>query len=149
MTEVTTILIYIQFTVFVLIFLLALVYFIPIVFIRRFHNVNNVFTVNLCFAIICCDTYWYFYLIMANFFVATISNATSCSILNYFATMCTIQVPLAVVVVTIHRLCCIVYHTKPFFKRKQWATLCITSQWLTGIILSIARISFDGLVSHA
>jgi hypothetical protein len=141
MVEVTNILVIIQMTIFALNILFAFVYSIPILLIRRFHNVTNAFTVNLCFAAICCNTYWLFYTIMINFFLANISNATACFLLNYFAIMCTIQVPLAVIGVSIYRLCSVVYHTKAFFRKKRWAIICIATQWLSGIILSLPEIS--------
>jgi hypothetical protein len=60
--------------------------------------------------------------------------------------MCTLQVPLAVIEVSVHRLCSVLYFTKPFFKKKRWAMICIASQWTIGIIVSLPRISFDNLV---
>ncbi|UJR21680.1 hypothetical protein I4U23_024757 [Adineta vaga] len=124
MTE-PTVLNYIQISVLVLILLLALIYLIPILFIPRFHSINNVFTVNLCIATMCCSIYWISNFISLIFYPSTLS------------------VPLAIVTTSFHRLCSIVYHTKPYFKKKRWAMLCISSQWLAGMILSLPRISFN------
>jgi hypothetical protein len=137
---------YVQIGVIVITILLALIYSIPIIFIRRFQNFNNIFTANLCFAIICCDIYWILYYLLLKFFPQYLSNQDICSVLVYFEMMCTFQVPLAFVAVTVNRLCSIVYHTKAFFKRKQWIILCITVQWILGIILSIPRIPFSDTV---
>jgi hypothetical protein len=51
--------------------------------------------------------------------------------------MCTFQVPLAFLAISVNRLCSIVYHTKVFFKRKQW---------ISGIIFSMPRIPFSDRV---
>jgi hypothetical protein len=61
--------------------------------------------------------------------------------------MCTIQVPLAVAEVSVHRLCSVVYPRKPFFKKKQWAIICIASQWTVGIIFALPELSTSNLVS--
>ncbi|CAF0720890.1 unnamed protein product [Adineta ricciae] len=53
--------------------------------------------------------------------------------------MCTLQVPLALIEVSCYRLCCIVYHTKAFFRRKQWIITCVLSQWTFGILISLLR----------
>ncbi|CAF1108720.1 unnamed protein product [Adineta steineri] len=57
--------------------------------------------------------------------------------------MCNLQVALAIVEASFNRLCSIVYHTKLFLRTKKWATICIVSQWTTGIILTIPNISFN------
>jgi hypothetical protein len=66
-----------------------------------------------------------------------LNEANTCTLVLYAETMCTIQVPLAFIIVSIHRLCSIVYHTKGFFKTKQWLKICIASQWIAGLILSL------------
>jgi hypothetical protein len=148
MASATTVLILIPIALPVITILLSLIYLIPILFLRRFHNVNNVFTLNFCFAAICCDIYWLSYSVMIHFFPTSYpyNDAASCFLLNYFQVMCTIQVPYAVVSVSIHRLCSVVYYTKPFFKTKQWAIICISSQWIVGIIFSLLQISSVNLV---
>ncbi|CAF1108740.1 unnamed protein product [Adineta steineri] len=57
--------------------------------------------------------------------------------------MCILQVSLAIVEASVNRLCSIVYHTKLFLRTKKWATICIASQWTTGIILSFPTILFN------
>jgi hypothetical protein len=141
MTSVTTILMSIEITLFIITILLTFIYLIPILLIRRFHNVNNVFTVNLCFAAICCDTYTLATYLTSNFFPTNFIDPVICFVLTHFGMMCTIQVPLALVEVSIHRLCSVVYHTKPFFKKKQWLIICISSQWTAGFIFSLPQIS--------
>ncbi|CAF1284384.1 unnamed protein product [Adineta steineri] len=57
--------------------------------------------------------------------------------------MSNLQVALAIVEASVNRLFSIVYHTKPFLRTRKWATICIVSQWTTGIILTIPTILFN------
>jgi len=148
MMNFVTILNIIQIILLILTILLAIIYLIPILLIRQFHNINNVFTVNICFASICCCIYWLFYYIILEFDPQYFSAVQTCIAFNYFQMMCTIQVPLAVVEASVHRLCSIVYHTKPFFKKKRWAIICIASQWTVGIVFSLPRISINDPVRN-
>jgi hypothetical protein len=138
----------IQLIIFALTILLAVIYLTPILLIRRFHNVNNVFTVNICFASICCCTYWLFYYIVLDLYPDFLSGDQTCIGFNFFEMMCTLQVPLAAVETSVHRLCSIVYHTKLFFKKKRWAIICLLSQWATGIIFSLPRITINDPVRN-
>jgi hypothetical protein len=137
----------IQMTLFIVVILLALIYSIPIVFIRRFYNVNNVFTANVCLATIFASTYGMSLLLMQNYYSLTyFGNNAACTAMNYFQMMCTIQVTYALIIVYIHRLCSVVYFTKPFFKKKKWAVICISSQWTAGSIVSLVRLTPSNLV---
>jgi hypothetical protein len=146
MTEITIIYI-IQIILLLLNILSALIYSIPILLIRRFHSINNAFTVNLCFATICSAIYWLSYCIAIQFYPQHLAGDQICIVLGYFGIMCTIQLPLALVEVSVYRLCSVVYFTKPFFKKKQWAMICIASQWAIGIIAPLPRISLNDSVS--
>ena len=106
-----------------IIFLLALMYLIPALVVHRFCNIHTVFTVNVCFAIAFCDLYWFSYSIILDFFPSVIRGPSSCLVHNYFSMMCNMQVPLAVLTVSIHRLCSVVYYAKPFFKKKKMGCL--------------------------
>ena len=143
MTELVDVIHYIQIFFIILTILLALIYSLPIVFIRRFRNFNNIFTVNLCIATVCSNLYWMLYYLLLKFHPQYLAEETTCFILIYLEMMCTFQVPLAFLVVSVNRLCSIVYHTNAFFRRKQWITLCISVQWIIGIVLSIPTISFN------
>ncbi|CAF1201801.1 unnamed protein product [Adineta steineri] len=122
--------------------LLALIYSIPIIFIRRFHTVNNIITANLSFAIICCAVYWTLILIVG-FFYPVLYNGKVCIIFNYLQMVSNLQVSLAIVGASVNRLCSIVYHTKPFLRTKKWAIISIATQWAVGIILSLLNLPFN------
>ncbi|CAF2851509.1 unnamed protein product [Rotaria sp. Silwood2] len=122
--------------IFIIIILFAFIYSIPIIFIRRFHQHNNILTLNICLVTILCCLSWLF--IHATI---TIDDPyTTLGKMNFFfyitAMIFTIQVPFSFLAASIHRCCSIVYHTKVFFKTKRWIMLCIGSQWLLGFILS-------------
>ena len=143
MTTIITVLTVVQIAVLVLTISLAIIYVIPILLIRRFHNTNNVYTVNLCFATIVCCSYWLFLYVALEFYPAVLSGSGVCVALNYFQMMCTLQVPLAVVEASVHRLCLVVHYTKPFFKTRQWAIICIVIHWTIGFTFALPRISFN------
>jgi hypothetical protein len=116
---------------------LALVYSIPLIVIRRLRNRIHVFTINACMATVCCCIYWLASDIMTQTNVQQFYSAKTCSLVLYAQTMCTIQVPLALMMVSIHRLCRVVYNNKIFFKSKQWVTVCVACQWIVGIVISL------------
>ncbi|CAF3909819.1 unnamed protein product [Rotaria magnacalcarata] len=121
---------------FTLIIVLALIYSIPIICIRRFHHNNNMLTVNICFATICCGLSWFsFY--AAAILIGRDGNNSLFVIFNMITIAFTIQVPFSFVAASIHRCCSIIYHANAFFKTRQWIALCIGSQWLLCLVLSL------------
>jgi hypothetical protein len=137
----------VQIVLFFVMIFLELLYSIPILLIRRFHTINNVFTVNLCMAALCCSMYWLFFFCALLFSPSIFLGQNYCDVISFFRTTCTIQVPLSVAVVSVHRLCSIVYHAKPFFGTKRWAAICIASQWITSVILALPAIIFADSVN--
>lgn len=117
--------------------LLTLIYSIPLICFQRLRHRMHIFTINVCMAILCCSIYWLTAYIMTDTNVRQFYSAKTCSLVFYAQTMCTLQVPLALMVVSIHRLCCIVYYNKRFFKSKQWISMCVGCQWLVGIVLPL------------
>jgi hypothetical protein len=125
---------------FILIIFIALIYSIPILCIHRFHQPNNIFTLNVCLAVILCCLSW---LPTTAVFTFTSSYEVIEKIALPFYIMemlLTIQVPFSFVAVSIHRYYFMIYHAKMFFKRKRWIILCIGSQWILGFILTIPNV---------
>ncbi len=137
MSTVSLIFTSIQISLFGLIILLAFIYSITVLCPRRFRSQINIFTVNLCVAVTGCSLYWMIYYVMLEFNVQQLFAPNTCTFLVYAQMLCTLQVPLAFLIFSIHRLCSIVYHTKPFFKTKLWVVICVISQWITGFVLSL------------
>ncbi|CAF4209771.1 unnamed protein product, partial [Rotaria sordida] len=60
-----------------------------------------------------------------------------CILLLYVYNIAGIAIPFSFVTFTVHRFCCIVYHTNLFFKTKRWVTICIVSQWIGEFVISL------------
>jgi len=132
---------FIEVLILTIIILFAFIYSIPIICIRRFHQHNNLLTLNVCLATILCCLSW-----LAIFTIPLLANPydksrESWMYLNIPQTVFTIQVPFSFVVSSIHRYCSIVYHTKIFFKTKRWLIICIGGQWILAFILSIPNLA--------
>jgi hypothetical protein len=103
---------------------------------RSFYTRNNIFTVNLATAALICSLYWMVFFILAEYsHVLTIRDV--CFSFIYLESVCTIQVPLAMIAVSLHRLFTIVYRSKEFLKRRHAFAVFIISQWLLGAVLSL------------
>ncbi|UJR37556.1 hypothetical protein I4U23_030257 [Adineta vaga] len=120
--------------------IVTIIYSIPIILIPRFRHRLHAFTINTCITMLCCSIYWFVYCIMTIVNVHQFYQLSTCSIVLYTQIMCTLQVPLALMVVSIHRLCCVVHYAKTFFKTKLWISVCILCQWLVGILISLPTI---------
>ena len=141
---------YAQLTLFGLIFVLASFYSITTLVVLRLYHRNQILTVNLCVAAIGCSAYWFYFYTALTFFPQYFLNPDRCPANSYFEMMCTLQVPLAMITVSVHRCCSILYHTKAFFKTKRWVILCIASQWTVGFLVALPRTRFNPLVrSHS
>ena len=126
---------------------LALLYILTILWNPNFRNRNNLFTLNLSVAVIFCITYWFFYYIVVNNYPELLVRDSICVALNYFELMCTIQVPLAMISLSVYRLLYVVYHQKAFIRRREWILGCIGCEWILGGVLALPRISYHGTVS--
>lgn len=134
------------FTVLSILIVLILIYCIPILFLQRFRHRRYIFMINVSISIFCCSVYWLvaFVMLTTNFF--QFYNRTTCSLVFYVQMMCTLQVPSALVIVSIHRFYCVVYNDKRFFESKRWIWICITCQWLVGLILPLPVFIRDSTV---
>jgi len=117
--------------------LLALIYLIPILLLRQFHHRLNIFTVNVAMAVLCCSLFWLVYDLMEEYHPQQLYSVKYCSLVSYTQMMCTIQLPLALAVVSLHRVCVVVYPRKVFFQQRKWMIMCVTCQWLVGIVIPL------------
>ena len=126
-----------------LIVLVAAIYSIPILFIRRFHHRNNILTLNICLATIFCCLYWFvFYIMLSSDLLGTyLFLVRSCGFVFIVPVILTLQIPFSFITVSINRLFFIVSHNKNFFKTKKWVGICIFSQWLLGTIIVLPILS--------
>jgi len=130
---------FLRIILFGLIFLVALVYSIPIICIRRFHHSNTILTLNICLATACCSLYWviFYIMLMVNVIDTYAFMIKSCVFVSIVPTVLTLQVPFSFVTASINRFCSVVYYNKRSFKRKRWALICILIQWIFGTLVTL------------
>jgi hypothetical protein len=136
----------VKIVIFVVMIFLSLVYSLPILIIPRFHHRSNILTVNLTIAFICCCIYWLIYCISWDYYKKELLNEKPCGLQIYAQVMCTCQLSFAFIMIPINRFFTLIYHTKLFFKSKQWLILCIISQWMAGFIVPLPVISEENPV---
>lgn len=139
MTTVAYILIYVSIILFVFSIISSLIYLFPLVCLTRFHTINNAFTGNLAFAICVCGCYWLINVILTNYVSKLFQSNVSQIIMEFFATFCTLQTPLAFIALSVNRVCSVIYPAKVYFKSRQWAILCIGLQWTLGIVVTLPQ----------
>lgn len=124
----------------------ALIYMIPIIFIRRFHRPNFIFTANLAATVIGCSVTWLVALVFMDLNHTLFLNLSQCALMMYFPATFTSQFPLAIVQISFHRLLTIVYHRENIVRNNVWATIFIILQWLFGFLLGLPAISVKNVV---
>lgn len=125
--------------------LLAFIYSITILFIKRFRNPLNILTVNLAVSCTICAIYWIIYYIL-NVVLLDDLNNWNCVFFQYFQTVVNFQEIYALCNVSINRFCIILYNNKLLFKTQRWVFICISVQWLMGFIVLLPLISINGQV---
>ena len=142
MADVVLALQYVQLTIFSVIFILASFYSVATLAVIRLCHRNQLLTINLSLAAVGCSAYWIFMFTTLTFYPRYLLNPHMCPTTQYFEMVCTLQVPLAMIAMSAHRCCSIVYHTKAFFKTKRWVVLCIATQWTVGFLVALPRTQF-------
>ncbi|CAF0990001.1 unnamed protein product [Adineta steineri] len=117
--------------------LLAIIYAIPILFLRRFRHRNNILTLNISLVVMFCSAFWCMYFIMFEFYPNTLFQNATCPLLFYAQIVFTCQLPFTFLMITINRFCSIIYTAKPFFKTKKFIAICIATQWIGGFLVAI------------
>ncbi|CAF4265153.1 unnamed protein product, partial [Adineta steineri] len=117
--------------------LLAIIYAIPILFLRRFRHRNNILTLNISLVVMFCSSFWCMYFTMYEFYPAYLFRNATCPILFFTIIICTCQLPFTFLMITINRFCSIIYTAKPFFKTKKFVAICIATQWIGGFLVAI------------
>ena len=122
---------------FTIIIILCFIYCFPILLIPRLRCRSNILTVNLCIAFMCCCIYWLIYCISFDYYNQILTIENPCIFQIYIQIMCTCQLVFAFIGIPIYQLLPIIYHTKLFLKTKTYLAVCISSQWITGLIVPI------------
>ncbi len=137
MVDISRIFALLKITVFGISILLALIYSLPILLLRRFHHRLNILTVNICLAMVVTSIYYMAYFIMQEYYIEDLFTEKICAFLFYLQTISNCQLPFSFTVLTINRFCSIIYPRKAFFKTKKFVVICVTSQWIAACVLSL------------
>lgn len=126
----------VEITLLVITAILALIYSLPIVCIRRFQHRNNIFALNVCVTtVLSCLVYTAFYVssLMSsserNFSAVKLWLLLSSVLLGY-------STAFNFVLVSFHRCFSIVFPQKRFFQSKPWVAVCLVGQWIIASILT-------------
>ncbi|CAF1318692.1 unnamed protein product [Rotaria sp. Silwood1] len=134
----------VQIALFTIILFFTLIYSISILFI---HHRNNILILNICITATITCIYFIIYFILYIFNQNLLFTEHWCHILLYAYNISSIGIPFSFVAISVHRYFSIIYHTKRFFKTKQWIIICISSQWITELIISLPFLLRKGQVS--
>ena len=131
----------------ILTILLALIYSIPLLLVRRLRHYLNMYSLNVCLSTSVCCLFWIYIYAAGRINVRQLYSMPTCTIIAYLQVAFTIPIPLSLVVVSVHRYCFIVHQAKPFFRTKGWTVICFVSQWLAGFLLPSLQFVKDQSVS--
>lgn len=118
-------------------FVLAAVYCVSIICVRRFHHRNHMFVLNICLAILVTAVYFIVYFTMFYFDYPRLYAAPTCIFLHYAYSICSAIIQFSFISYSVYRFCLIRYQAKPFFRTKRWVFLCIAGGWLVVALLSL------------
>jgi hypothetical protein len=126
-----------------LLIFVSMFYFIPILFVRRFHNSNNIITVNISMTITFCALYYIIYCLIIIHMNTVLGTRYLCNLIEYIRVMMTCQTGYVFITASIYRYGIVIYHSKIFFKKKRWIIICIVCQWIISILVSLPIRSGD------
>ena len=121
--------------------IIALLYIVPVVLVRRFHTHHNILIANVAFVSLCCAWFYIFaYAIMFQYPTIWNEIIPLCVILEYVTITFNFLLVYSFITVIFNRYLTIVYPLKLFFRTRSWVFVCIGIAWLVGIILGILRL---------
>ena len=139
MTNITRVVLIINIVILLITMILASIYFLPIVFIRRFHTATNILTGNFCLAGIVYCFYWMIFDILTGFYVISLS----CIVTEYFSTMINCLVVYSLTMITIDRYFIVIHPNKRLFKTQIWSFISLGLQWFLAVILPLPHLIFS------
>ena len=133
---------------FALIVVSALIYGIPILVLRRFHRSNHLLTLNFCVASFIFGLHYLVSYIVYEIDRRRLFLIETCSLFMYSQMASVAQVVLALLMISINRLFSVIYHTNPFFRRRNWFRICLVCQWTLGFIIVLPMYRRDHAVNY-
>lgn len=137
MSEIPLALKIIRLGLFALIMVLALMYAIPIVCLRRFHQSNHLLTLNFCIASFGFGLHYFVSYVIFEIDRTRLFAVETCHLFMFSQMLVVAQVVLALLMISINRFFSVIYFTKPFFKRSAWVIVCLVCQWTLGFTIVI------------
>jgi hypothetical protein len=142
MQDETGIILVVEIVILLIAIVLAFIYIIPIIFIRRFHTVTNILTGNVCIATILCSCFWATnYMLVIFSPMIFIEFTTLCSLSPYLQALFDCLIIYALVMITINRFFTVTYPQKRLFKRKTWSFISLGVHWLIVIMLPLPNLT--------
>ena len=133
----------------IIVALLALVYSLPILCIRRFQHRNSIFALNVCLTTLL-SCLWGVFTYMSPLFGARYWEfLLAHSWLFSMQVLVSVSTVFSFVLVSCHQCCSILYLEKRFFRSKTWVMVCLLGQWLFVSILCIPAFINPTQVSFA
>jgi len=122
--------------------ILGLMYLIPIIFVRRFHNASNILTGNVSLAFVFNGSFFVIYNIVTGFYPSLLNPYTiGCYLYAYLPASANFLTVYALAMISINRFFVILYPQKSLFKKKSWSFISIGLYWMVVFILPLPRIA--------
>jgi hypothetical protein len=121
----------------VTVFIFALAYVSITVIAHRLRTSVNILLVNVCVACIICACFWITYNSLEMTNSPLMRQNELCWFYSYAQNVSVCQVVYAFCVVSLNRYLIVIYTNHIYFKRRQWAMICMFLQWLLGGLLPI------------
>ena len=141
MTEAAGVFFALHMLLFGLTLLLASIYSILILSVRRLHCRSNVFTGNMCVTITFCGLYWMAYNILLEYHSAPLYRGDICLAFIFAQMLFTVHVPFAFVIALLHRCCSAICRACRFWKTRACTSLCLMCQWLASLAVSLPMLT--------
>jgi hypothetical protein len=115
----------------------ALLYAIPLCFIRRFHTTLNLLSLNVSIAAFISSTFWGIEYSIGTFYPRIFWTLQSCVPLRYVQHMVNSQLIYGFCMVSLNRLFAMVYKNKALFRTKKWIAICVSVQWVFAALICL------------
>ena len=129
-------------SLYVIILLCACTYSLPILCIRRLQHRNNIFTLNVCLAMILSSLVCLVQSASPLFGYSYSEFLEDRLWLRILQSIFILSLVLSFGLVSFHRCCSIVFHRTRFFRTRRWMMVCLVSQWMLAMIVYIPVIIF-------
>ncbi len=146
--EIIIILVIVKVIILSLISIASFFYALPLCFIRRFHTPLNFLSLNVSLTLFMCTTFWAIYFIMNTFYIDVLWTEKSCLLILYLQTTVNCQFIYALCTVSLNRLFAVVYHNKVLFRTKKWVGVCMSIQWISGVLIPLPQFASSLAVNN-